>query len=900
MTDPEERAEPRLVHEIRRHLAAADTSALLEYAADVPPDELAVARTWFAKGGRSQLRDDADWRTHIHTDHVLLHLRATVRDLVTVAISPPSKAAGLLLWRRLASSRSVEVTLMVDFLVLKGEDWCRSFVAASINKNAKAGGETAVALIRHCLPIILHFNFPTSDLSAYPRLWALYYQELMHGRVHEVWDDESAEQFPWPGWGGQQFRIGSSGRCEIVPRTQKLLVELLDLDRTAPDALLRCFGIPDALAPLRHAGVGSAVDEYIQRGTVSRAHILELTATALSRCDGSPNQRVLAEVLAALKLDSDEAGKIIPLLISTVATAPGFLSFMALELLLAATLTGGDLQDLSVAVFGRSEKKPQNRLVRYLKSLRAGAGYEYGVLAACWEAAGESSDLAIRTVAQSMLGVPSSPVPEAYASAVSLWGGGNQESRDVPPYVALETDPEKPLPRWSLHDGHTVAEEQYIDRFLRSVYHVSHNVREWYARRYLRERDFHGPLSQAEHWAYPNPGTVLTMWALGEHDLSAHQLLTAKVQASMDEPLNGQDPFGHLDALAAIRTFRHSELALQAGVVPYSLATPSHSDFRVELDRLVALLHLYVSEGWQYGEADFFQALLRLGPLDSRLASDLPELTVRPLDGSNDPQRLAGRILRDWVQGGSFRPPSLYEALVLPVDLERFPSIPRQLLSLDIWTGGKAWWMNSWLAGATVVPFWPDLGAVWSQRPHVYGDLIRRTDGHLAGATAGGIGLLTQEWLISKLAAESPEEREKAVETMLELGRRRLLKAHHLSIAAQNRLTAGDLPLGRLTRSLALVAYEGHLDSVWPAMTALIGGAAAQQRLPTGTAELLATCTELWAGIPAVQRIPANIPAEFTAAVLKLATTKTATKTSLEAKRLAGQMGLSVQPAPQA
>ena len=891
MTEPEERPEPRLVQQIRNRLAAPDKSALLEYARDVPPDELAEARTWFAKGGQSQLRGDADWRTHIHTDHVLLHFRATVRDLVTIAVNPPGKAAGILLWRGLASSRSVEVTLMVDFLLSKGEDWCRTFVAASINKNAKAGGETAAALIRHCLPIILHFNLPTNDLSAYPRLWALYYRELMRGRIHEVWDDETAAKYEYPNWGGLQFRIGPSGSCEILPRTQRLLMGLLDLDRTAPDALMRCFLIPDALAPLKDAGVGVAVDEYIQRGTVSRAYILELAATALSRCDGSPNQRVLAEVLAALKLEPEEAGKIIPLLISTVATAPGFLSFMALELLLAATLTGGDLQDLSVAVFGRSEKKPQNRLVRHLKSLR-GAGYEDGVLAACWEAARESSDLAVRTAAQSMLGVSSTPVLEAYTSAVSLWGGGNQESPDVPPYVALETDPEKPLPRWSLHDGHTVAEEQYLDRFLRSVYHAPQDVREWYARRYLRERVFHGPLPQSEHWAYPNPGTVLTMWALGEHDLRSHQLLTAKVQASMEEPLNGQDPFGHLDALAAIRTVRHSELTLQAGLVPYSLATPGHSDFRVELNRLVAVLDLYVREGWQYGEADFFQALLRLGPLDSTLAKDLPELPVRPLDGSSDPQRLAGRILHDWMQGGSFRPPSVYEALVLPVDLERFPSIPRQLLSLDMWTGGKAWWMNSWLAGATVVPFWPDLGAVWSRRPHVYEDLIRRSDGHLAGATAGGIGLLTQEWLISKLAAESPEEREKAVKAMLELGKRRLLRADHLSTAAQNRLTAGDLPLGRLTRSLALVAYEGHLDSVWPAMTALVRGAAFQQRLPTGTAELLATCTELWAAVPSEQRTAANVPEEFTGAVLRLAAAKTATKTSLEAKRLATQMGL--------
>lgn len=895
MTVPEERNDPRVVQEIRRLVKAADRQAILEYTMGIAPDELAEAARWFAKGGRSLLRDDADGRIHYRIQLPDLYSRSTVRDLVTVTVNSPSNAARFLPWRNLSWSRSVEVTLMVDFLVLKGEDWCRSFVAASINKNAKAGGETAIAVIRHCLPLILHFNFATEDLSAYPRLWALYCRELMRGHVHDVWDDESVEQFPWPGWGGQQFRIGSSGRCEILPRTQKLLVELLDLDRTAPDALLRCFGIPDGLAPLRGVGVGSTVSDYIQRGTVSRADVLERAATALSRCDGMPNQRVLAEVLAALKPQPDEAGKIVPLLISTVATSAGFLSFMALELLLTSTLTGRDLQDLSVAVFGRTEKKLQTLLVRHLKLLQSAAAYDQAVVAACWQAATESSDLGIRTLAESMLGISTKPVLPEQSTAEPLWETGARQSPQVPLFEALEVDTEKPLAQWLRHGEHTVAEEQYIDSFLRSVYHAPLEVREWYGRRYpVRDRGFQGPLPRvSDHWAYNVPGTMLTMWASGDHDLSAHRFLTAKVRARLSEPFSG-DPFCYFHPLTAVRVFRFSELAVQAGQVPYSLATPGYSDFKVELDRLVSVLQLYSREDWQYGEADFFQALLRLGPLDKRRAEDLPELPVRPMDGSNDPQRLAGRILRDWVGNGGFNPPALHDPLLLPVPLERFPSIPVELLSPDIWSGEKSWQTNSWSAAATVVPFWPDLGAVWWLNPHHYGDLVSRRYGQLIGATAGGIGLLTQEWLISKLAARYPEDRENAVNTMLELGRRGLLKADHLSIAAQSRLTAGDLPLGRLTRSLLLVAYEGHLDSVWPALTALVRTAAVQKRLPTGTPELLASCTELWPAIPAGQRTAANVPAEFTAAVLKLAATKTATKTSLEAKRLATHIGLHV------
>lgn len=895
MTVPEERNDPRLVQEIRRLVTAADRQAILEYTMGIAPDELAEATRWFAKGGRSLLRDDADGRLHYRIQLPDLYSRSTVRDLVTVTVSSPSNAARFLPWRNLSWSRNAQVLMLVDVLVSKGEDWCRSFVATAISRNAKADQDTAAAVMRNCLPLILHFQLPTEDLTAYPRLWAFYYRELMRGRVHDVWDDDVAAIYEYPSWGGLQFRIDPSGRSEILPRMQRHLLEVLDLDATAPEALIRCFGIPDGLAPLRGVGVGATVSDYIQRGTVSRADVLERAATALSRCDGMPNQRVLAEVLAALKPEPDEAGKIIPLLISTVATSAGFLSFMALELLLTSTLTSRDLQDLSVAVFGRTEKKLQTLLVRHLKSLQSAAACDQGVVATCWQAATESSDLGIRTLAESKLGISTKPVLPEQSTAEPLWGTGARQSPEVPLFEALEVDTEKPLPQWLRYGGHTVAEEQYIDLFLRSVYHAPLEVREWYGRRHpVRDREFHGPMPRvSDHWAYQEPGTVLTMWASGDHDLSAHRFLTAKISARLSEPFSG-DPFCYFHPLTAVRVFRFSELAVQAGLVPYSLATPGYSDFKVELDRLVSMLQLYSREDWQYGEADFFQALLRLGPLDKRRAQELPELPVRPMDGSDDPQRLAGRILRDWVGKGGFSPPALHDPLLLPVPLERFPSIPAELLSPDMWSGEKSWQTNSWSAAATVVPFWPDLGAVWWLSPHHYGDLVSRSHGHLTGATAGGIGLLTQEWLISKLAADYPEDRKNAIDTMLELGRRRLLKAEHLSIAAQNRLMVGDLPLGRLTRSLVLVAYEGHLDSVWPALTALVRTAAVQKRLPTGTPELLASCTELWPAIPVGQRTAANVPVEFTAAVLKLASAKTLTKTALEARKLATHMGLQV------
>lgn len=885
----EERADPTAVQVIRRLVTHDDRKAVPEYIRNLTSSDLKEATAWFAKSGRTLLRDDTDYRSVGNITMENLYANLSIRDVVTVMASSPRNAARLLPWRSLASSKSQAVLLLVDAMVAKGEAWCREFVAAAIVRNAKAERETAAAVIRHCLPLILHFNIPTMDLEAYPRLWAFYYGCLR--QVHEVWDEDAARTYEYPSWGGLQFRIGPAGCCEVLPRTQTQLMDLFDLDDTAPDALIRCFDTADALAPLKDSGVGAALCGYVQRGTLTRADVLCRVETALSRCDGTPNQRLLAEVLNALKPTQEETGRIIPLLLSVVATAPGFMSFLALELLLGAPMSGSDLQELSSAVFARSEKKPQVFLVRHLKALQPAEGCD-GVLRMCWEAAAGSADLKIRSMAEKVLGVPAIVIREDPLSGQSLWAPDTVEQPFIPPYVAPEVNLEFPLPWWDRHSRHTVVEEQYLDRFLRSAFHAPREVREWYGRRHPTDPQFVGPAPRLpDQLAYPDPETVVKLWASNGWDVAAHHFLTAKVRSARSGPFDPFDWFSRLDALSAIRVFRHSELALQAGSVPYSLATPSYSDFRVDLGRLVSVLNLYAREGWQYGEADFFQALLRLGPTDGELASSLPDIPVGPLGGADNPERQAGRILRDWVAGGGFTPPAVNKALVLPVPLDRFRSLPQELLSPDLWGGGgKEWPRGSWLEVATIVPFWPDLGAVWHRERAVHDGLVCRRNGELAGATAGGIGLWTHEWLITQLAASEPTD---AVGTALELAKRGLLLADQLAQAARNQLNVGGLAVGRLTRNLALVAYEGHLDRVWPALTALAEVAAARPRLPAGTDELLATCTELWAAIPRGQRTPANVPAEFVAAVLKVAGSKSGTKSALEAKRLAADMGIN-------
>ncbi|WP_427005390.1 hypothetical protein [Pseudarthrobacter sp. H2] len=151
---------------------------------------------------------------------------------------------------------------------------------------------------------------------------------------------------------------------------------------------------------------------------------------------------------------------------------------------------------------------------------------------------------------------------------------------------------------------------------------------------------------------------------------------------------------------------------------------------------------------------------------------------------------------------------------------------------------------------------------------------------------------MTHNWFVAMLASPRQDDRDHAVETVLELAARRQLSAEHLAMAARKHVEAGDQPLGRFVRTLALVAYEGHLDCVWPALTALVMVSAGQQKLPAGMPELLATCTELWDAVPAEHRMAATVPAKFTGAVVALAASKSATKTALEARRLASRMGL--------
>ncbi|WP_456510005.1 hypothetical protein [Arthrobacter sp. TE12231] len=813
--------------------------------------------------------------------------------MVTVAVSAPADAARFLPWRAMGWNRNVQILTLLDVLVSKGDHWCRRFVAAAIRRNARAGQEIATTVIRYCLPLILHFGVATADFEAYPRLWAFYYRGLANGRLHEDWNDELAAHFESPRWSGLGFRINAAGSAVVFPKMQKSLLELWDQDLTASKTLLRCFEAPDALGPLARVGtptewtVGAAIGGYLNRETFSSEEVFDKLRTALARDDGLPTQRVLADVLKWCPPSPGEVAASIPLLLSVVATAPGFLSFPALGLLLQAPLDGGDLRDLSVAVFGRTEKKPQELLVRHLKSLQAAQAYDGDVLAACWEAAAGSSDLLVRTTAKEMTGRGLDPAREEPLYATSLWGTGVRQPPEIPLFVAQEVDSNKPLPRWFGPREHSIADEQHVDRFLRTVYRRPQNVQDWYRRNWPRSPN------TWRHWAAPGPEVVLSMWASGQHNLAAHRNLIGLVRASLARSSDTDDPFGWSSPLAAVHIFRQSELVVQAGTVPYSLATPSYDNFRVELGRLVSLLRLFEREGWAYGEADLFQALLRLGPMDARLAADVPELPVLPFDGPDGQERHAGRILREWVGGGGFRPPPVDAPLTLPVPLERFPSIPPELLSPEVWSGSGRGHLGTWLASeaSAVVPFWPDLGAIWLDRRVVYSGLVALAAGGPAGATAGELGQLTHDWFIAMLTSSRPDDRSSTLETVLEMAARRQLSAEHLAMAARKRVEAGDQSLGRLSRAMALVAYEGHLECVWPVLTALVVTSSKQQRLPAGTSELLATCTEFWESIPVDHRTTATAQ-DFAVAVQRLAGAKTATKTALEAKRLASQMDL--------
>ena len=428
-------AEPKVVEHVRHLVESRQWDALRDYLAGILPVERMEAAHWFAKNRRYLLADAHDWRQYgagrsiDQTWDLLMDIH-----ILTVVLDSPVSAAKILPWRDFPI-RTVHILLLLDVLASRGESWCRGFVAAAIERNARSGERTAINVVRCCLPLMLHFGIEPKDFEAYPRLWAWYYRSLVGARSHEVWNDESAVHFEYTGWSGVEFRIGNDGRAQLFPKMQKSLLELWDQDATAPETLLRRFELPNVLGTLTYRfnaenwGVEAAVRGYIERGTFSRESVIAHVHTALARGDSLPTQRVLLDVLKVLSPDPREMAASVPLWLSTVATAPGFLSGFALQLLLKTPLDGRDLEDLSVTVFGRPEKNLQKKLVRHLKSQAVTRNYDGAVLAACWEAASGSSDLEIQTIAAKTLGTARTPTEPEAPVAAQLWDCPDSQQR---------------------------------------------------------------------------------------------------------------------------------------------------------------------------------------------------------------------------------------------------------------------------------------------------------------------------------------------------------------------------------------------------------------------------------------------------------------------------------------
>ena len=842
MTAPEGRADPRLVQEVRRLATAENRIALLEYITAPPPEELAEAKTWFAKGGRTLLTQDLDWRLHESISPVDSDSRSMVREMVVVAVSAPADAAKFLPWREMAWNRNAQILMLLDVMVAKGNDWCRRFVAAAISKNARAGQQRATTVIRYCLPLILHFGVSTADFEAYPRLWAFYYRELAAGRIHEVWNDEISADFAYPGWSGVEFRIGPAGSAVVFPKMQKSLLELLDQDVTAAETLLRCFEVPDALGPLARKQtqegwtVGAALRGYVERGTLSSDEVFGKVRTALARDDGLPTQRVLAAVLKSCQPSPGEVAASIPLLLSTVATAAGFLSVLAFGLLLQAPLDGGALESLSVAVFGRTEKKPQELLVRHLKVLQASQSYDGGVLAACWEAAAGSSDLLIRTTAKEMAGRPLASIREEPLSATSLWGTGGRGLhrfhrtwlwRSIPRgrYLGGADRASIPSAKSSMSTVSCGPSTRFLSLYGTGIGEVCPKRRAIPRKR--GAADELAPLGGAESGSCP--GHVGIRGAQPSRSPESYPGVPGFTVPSRrpERPFLRVESFGRCSRISSKRAgspgrnrdpIRWPHRATTTSVWHWASWWRCCGYLSGKAGRTEKPTCSKHSCGWGRWMPSW-------EPMSLNCASG--RLTAHP-----DPERLAGRILREWVGGGGFRPPSVDAPLTLPVPLERFPSIPPELLSSELWNGRGRGYLGTWLAcgASAVVPFWPDLGAIWAGRRIVYGDLVALAAGGPAGATAGELGQLTHDWFVAMLAGPRQEDRGRAVETVLELAARRQLSAEHMAIAARKRVEAGDQSLGRLVRTLALVAYEGHLDYVLPVLTSLVVASSEQRQ----------------------------------------------------------------------
>lgn len=767
---------------------------------------------------------------------------------VVLASATPAVAARSVAWDRLQTWEKMVGSIpstVRDLLGLRGRQWCTQLM-------------TRLA--------------PT---------WTLSY-EMFSPLVRDLeLEVPEGNAYVW-GWLAALSTTPRDQWLELVlsePATPKLVENYLasDLMRSNPPVL-------PALPPLVAAGV------------LERAWLLGRCLELVMGGARPAAQREVAGLLLALEVTLGDLPGGVSYAQTLLAAAHGSVAAVILPLLLQPGHGRDVVLEAAASVAARPEKGMKQTLLRFLKQPVSGDTLGRGVVVEAATLLGEGSDDArLATQCAALVtkltgsrdhdaAAPSGPTTQPRLGL--WWMTPPAPSGPVPqpvPAPAPYSDAMGPTMATELRDGltgtrgrerHQIDVERAVDGLVRVGLTHPQAVRVWVEKAVgscVRRPGAMGQALAAWHHA-PGPDGYAALW----------ELVGTLVSYDVWDPAL---PWALREVAASMHLLRTLEALGGLGEVPALLATPTRTDYTLDLDALIDRVRTF--DGRPAGPLDLLQALLRLGPVEPTRAGDLVGLTLplrSPLPATHPLTRTmptdGAEVIRGWVAAGGL-PQVTWAPVTVPHNGTWWGwqvELPAPAGLLAFAPPGLLDAAENPFAGegyAPLVPAWPDVscfGRYYLPPPGRHSQDVDRIV-----RSRRPFGLPVYDQLLSALVAPRDRDRDWAIELWLDLLGDDRFDAETCAEVARLRMDAAVLPLARLTRALEAAASAGALSRVWPFALRLAEHACTAERVPPGTADLLRWMADI------VPEVPAPV---MPSAVTALAARAGSTKAHHEAKRL--------------
>ena len=870
---------------------------------------LRAAKAWY-RGNRSRLARLA--RATFLQANALRTNQVVVQHLAAVALAPTPEQAGkwfgFTAWGR---SENVRTDLVVGRMVANGPDWCASFLDAACGIRFTGENDYDVRkLAIYGLPVLGWFGLPVPDHPTFARAWTMRLRFVVYAAMWDARQRKAAPAervVPRDGWDPALVTsvvrdAGGFPQLRKVPAADLDLAEVLRQDPVLPDALSLAVRTPGALGALPPEvvegwGLEEAARELLDEGLLDRDRVVGDVLGALTREDTAGTQKGLTALLAAAGFGPDDARDRVPLLQGVMATARASVTSVVLPALLPSLRSADELAELAATVFSRKEKKAKTDVLKELTTKDAVRRFPRDGLVAALSVAAQADDESLADRARKALvrlGVDT-PQPAAPDDTGDLWSLPSTGSVSRP-LVPIEPAAAAVTAAISAAAVSATACDaaRLVDVFVRWG---------WTDGTSLRDLLAHPPV---QGWGASDALMVGTMWA--ERRVTRETLEYEAAEAgrhySGDRSPNRQRQWA-VTSTPVTRAFELlflKEAMLSVGSVPMLLSTPTDESGGLAFTALVERLRALAETGC--GELDLMQALLRLEPVDPGRLRGLHGLSVpvRPAVPTNKGWR--GRLARtaggapdavaivsEWVAGGGLPPLEselvaegpLVRPVELPVDLDAFPSVPRDLFLGHDPLIEKPWYFWGVTPEATVgvVPWWPELLAAKSAGAFDQtGKFPPRCLPWLAFAP-GPAGPGLHHLLALTLSHADEAMRLHAVDATLTLIANGRFDAGLFEGACLRLLEGGELRLARWVSAWEQVALGCGLALVWPTLLRVVDTAAAGTTKPAGLSDLLAVGRRYAPSAPTGSAPPA--------AVASLAGSRGSSKAAVEARAWVAQ-----------